>query len=737
MADNTGAAFGVFPQMRPRRARQDREAAANAPLSLLRGWAAGTAGLPGDIEGLLRMLTPGVSNEPALPTSEFYKEWLPGRSLNETPTGRAFTDAGSLTGGAGLGPLSRVAAGGARVAGRQGAELLMRAAERGSPLTAGFAPMNVIKPKGGNWLAGSVEESLKGLKQPLFPGRLPFGDDANAIGAAIGQTPEEVLRAAEPRSLAINNWIDKQLKNYVQKDMATPEDPIRALAEKWAVDKPAKLAEVQGRIDALGAKIDQTAGQRGVPPEYLTSMRQQMIGLEKQKEQIQLRDALHIPQEDLINAGRWPPEELGASRRMAGFPEMGVVEDKAGLYGEMNPYQMAAGGWEVLSDAALNASAAGKHTLPLTESEIRRSYLSNVDKNPWLLKVPPETPVYYPEKSLPEELGFNHLIDELRNAVNPESGLPRELLLKYKDLPKITVPQAVQRVADINAWRAAQKAEADLARANNAATVLHKEYPEKGMKWVELAPPKDLTSGVTLEPKAGGFDIVGPNGEDIGWAKTKQEAIRISGQHKALEDALKYEGDTMGHCVGGYCPDVIEGKSRIYSLRDAKGQPHVTVEVQPGRLSGKMNLEDWAARYEETHGQGSSASYLAKHPEIEQAFVPEIKQIKGKANRAPNPEYLPFVQDFVKSGQWSDVGDLQNTELLRLRDFEGRMHPELMKRAREKFGDYATQTEMEALHAPSPDNPMPGFAAGGLVQNTYNQAKIDALAQQLQEELYA
>jgi hypothetical protein len=49
--------------------------------------------------------------------------------------------------------------------------------------------------------------------------------------------------------------------------------------------------------------------------------------------------------------------------------------------------------------------------------------------------------------------------------------------------------------------------------------------------------------------------------------------------------------------------------------------------------------------------------------------VPErITQIKGKGNAAPKAEYLPFVQDFVRSGQWSDVGDLSNADMFRLPD---------------------------------------------------------------------
>ena len=44
------------------------------------------------------------------------------------------------------------------------------------------------------------------------------------------------------------------------------------------------------------------------------------------------------------------------------------------------------------------------------------------------------------------------------------------------------------------------------------------------------------------------------------------------------EPSLKYEGDNMGHCVGGYWTKVSSGNTNIYSLRDKKNIPHVTVE---------------------------------------------------------------------------------------------------------------------------------------------------------------
>lgn len=95
--------------------RQDtpemRDQSANAPIAALRGWMAGTAGFPGDIEHIVRLLIKNVQPdsyvgrnlqpESFLPTSEFYKEWLPLESSRKGPVGEFATDAGSMLGGLG------------------------------------------------------------------------------------------------------------------------------------------------------------------------------------------------------------------------------------------------------------------------------------------------------------------------------------------------------------------------------------------------------------------------------------------------------------------------------------------------------------------------------------------------------------------------------------------------------------------------------------------------------------
>lgn len=510
----------------------------------------------------------------------------------------------------------------------------------GSP--AGFS---VIKSPGGNWLDGSVESAVKPLKLRV------------RTEGVNGHTAEHVAT-----DTAVNNWIEKQLSSYIKNDMATDRDPIRALAEKWAVDKPKKLAEAQVRIDALNAKGQEIAARRGVPEEYLTAHRQQVLKAEKDKQLLEQRQGLHVAQDTL----NFRPEMHGkylekGQTAVAVSPEAKV--------------------WEGASDLKVFGNTAGDYQSGAA-SDI-------TSRNPWLSKVAPDAKVYSVSDPsyLKQDLGFDHLIDELRNAVNPASGLPADLLLKYDHLPKITVPQAVERVADINAWRAAQKAEADMARANNAATFLHKEYPEKGFKWVEVKKPEGLLEGYTVVDASDKFGqrfaVNGPSGEVLSYGKTPDdavfEAINSDGSpnYSLLQDALKYEGDTMQHCVGGYCDQVATGGARIFSLRDSKGRPHTTIEVRPSEIEGHET----------------------------------INQIKGPMNRAPNPEVLPYVQDFVRSGKWDKVYDLENADLVHV-------HPDsdvakLLSKTGDPVPAYVTQDELTNLLNRSGGE---GFAHGGLAK---------------------
>lgn len=618
--------------------QQDRRASADAPLAALRGFLSGVAGAPGDLESLVRML-PGLSERTILPTSEDVERRLPLRSVSQTPVGRVATTGGQLAGGFYTGPGSPL---------RAVAALPSAVSRAGREFLQSNVPVHVIKPKGGNWITGSVEEAIRPLRRPELP--MPTAEDL----AGIGNDPR-VLAELERRRIdpALNRWLDTKLAKYMRNEMATPEDPIRALAEQ------------------------------GV---------------------------LHFaPERQILNS------TTAFQRSEAGFPRHGVAQAQL------------AKNWEDLADQAILPRTAGQ--------QLMAEYPYNAETMPWLEKVPPETMVYAARSRSPEELGFGHLRDELRNALNPESGLPANLLLTPEQLGRVSTPQAVELVHKINEYRAAEKAAADLARSQNAATVLHKEYPDKGFKWVELKAPSELPEGWKLDES--GYAI-----NPAGYAETGQ----LDPRYKQLSEALKYEGDVMGHCVGGYCPDVMEGKSRIFSLRSAKGEPHVTIEVAPGRSTeGTLSQSELPPDvFQDLKSRGlldpnirwRMNEELGRYtPEIG-PFEPSIVQIKGKANRAPKEDYLPYVQDFVRSQKWGQIGDIQNAGLRRFTDAFNENEIKKIREAGVEVPEWATPQEIKDIGDrvwPGLYGNPPGFASGGLV--TYNPAEVERLTAPLRAEL--
>lgn len=474
--------------------------------------------------------------------------------------------------------------------------------------------LSVVKNKGGNWLAGSVEDALKGLKTPL-----PIGE----------RTAEEYARN-EP----LNQWIEGPLTKYVKTRMASPDDEVRKLAEQGVLHYDP---------ETIGS----------VPPQF-------------------------------------------SKRETAGFPSIGVAETPMGKR------------WEAISDSHVIPTKVGDWQKNIgtgpTSPELAaiREQLSKAKPDETAYNVQLSSSGYGDDFS--SNLGFNHLIDELSNALNPNSGLPPHLQLTPEAVKQMSMEKAVRRVADINAHRAAVQAAANQELANKAMVV--REYTDpalpnpKGLRWVELKANQEPTEGLQ-RAKIRGRDV---------WVD--ENGIEVTPGRAELERQLKYEGDTMGHCVGGYCPDVLEGRSRIFSLRDAKGEPHVTVEV-----GDKWNNEVGA----------------------KSTTVPSIIQIKGKQNRAPNPEYLPFVQDFVRNsplgGQWGDVGDIQNTGLRRARDVWNELERVKIKEAGHEVGDFVSSEDKERIGRAVWGDTWGKYASGGSVKKPPPPDNFQAIIAALEQEL--
>jgi len=636
MADDQ-AAFGVYPHLNLKRRPENNnpEASKDMPLQFARGMVKTGLGAIPDLAQLGSDIYGGLSGNPApkVPfTSEYWENKLP-----LPPT----SFQGRLAGGLGeyfpenpvLGAVGHGIKGAAKVAGEG---LSSAAMGQGPDWLKSIVPQPnfVIKPKGGNWLKGSIEDALKELKgTDLINNRRYYhgpefekardarieelkqkGDQASL---RIAQHLENNRETDKPKA-AINQWIDKNLTNYVKNQMGTEDDPVRKLAEQQISHLPKDVS---------------------LPP----------------------------------NMG-----ELRLRRKEAGFPE----------HSDRGSWQASL--WEALSDKPIGSRTAGEA-------------VNQGKGEPWMEKADPFTNIYSidPLKGGPQSfahgLGFNHILDVLRQDVingrlNPES------------LKNVSMEQAVRRVYEYDQEMAKKAAEAQIKMTEGMPTV--KEYPT-GHKWIELTKPPvadELPSTHVVEPYISKGELgklyrvinteTGMRGE--GYA-TPERAIKEFNKNFAedkLADALQYEGDTMGHCVGGYCPDVISGQSRIFSLRDAKGEPHVTVEVNPSNSAtwgdvkamggDPLVIQNEAKRRMGINSPEQETELLEKlnsdqRYELNQQFdknfndivkeqfgeLPQsIKQIKGKQNLAPKEQYLPFVQDFVKSGNWRRVEDLNNTGLI-------------------------------------------------------------------------
>ena len=138
---------------------------------------------------------------------------------------------------------------------------------------------------------------------------------------------------------------------------------------------------------------------------------------------------------------------------------------------------------------------------------------------------------------------------------------------------------------------------------------------------------------VEVDPTAGERDYTKEEGLRCGWAHDEEEVKEFHkyydekgiprGRRPNLEirptiNDLDIEGCAMGHCVGGYCDLASSGRVIIYSLRDAKNEPHATIEVTPT-----------------TRGQGNSYG--------------TVDQIKGNGNAPPIEKYRPMIKQWLQT----------------------------------------------------------------------------------------
>lgn len=239
------AAFGFFPHMKPRRTRQDPEAAKNFPVDLARGAIAGVYGMPGDVESLVRLpyeLITGKESPTILPTSEEILKRLPYGS--DTPVGQFASGLGSLAGGFYVGPGS-AARGAYNVAKdvRRAAAPSTQAAPK-VPSIAGIDDASIpapyrtqpTQPQGLTY--DTAQEGPFYRVRPSLPqatGRQNIGTKEAAgqpqgvVGPTGGDVPQPITDEA------------------VQQMMRTPDNFVRQVADQYSlknVGEPYQLPEI-------------------------------------------------------------------------------------------------------------------------------------------------------------------------------------------------------------------------------------------------------------------------------------------------------------------------------------------------------------------------------------------------------------------------------------------------------------------------------------------------------------
>jgi hypothetical protein len=426
----------------------------------------------------------------------------------------------------------------------------------------------VVKPEGGNRLAGSFERSIEPLKRDTTGRAL---EDA----AAYNYIPEINLEDA-----AMNKWLDTKLLKYMYNEMATPKDPVRALGE-------------QG----------------------ISHMR---LGP--------------------ISASR--NTSLGLRRERAGFPAEGMGQSAT------------AKRWEAAADEQIQEMRAGNF-LDNRQQPFERLLAAN----PWLSKIDPETRIYTPYSDTVDKLGFDHLKDELLNAIDPNSTLPANLRLKYSDLDKVTVPQAIERVAKINDWRAAQAKEAEkLGMMGNLTASPRLQDPttqlsfvkEPGMTWVDIPATTDKTAN----------KLCTTIGKQAGWCT---------------------QGRDLAESYGS-------GNNRLTTLLDAEGRPHVQAMIT--QQSDELRRADFLKQFsEEQYDNVLKADpqqvkimfeeWSSKNP---LSFsIKELKPVGNHFDSARSQEYMKrdpqyeqkitdSVVKFLNSGEWGKVNDLKHYDIVDLTD---------------------------------------------------------------------
>lgn len=175
---------------------------------------------------------------------------------------------------------------------------------------------------------------------------------------------------------------------------------------------------------------------------------------------------------------------------------------------------------------------------------------------------------------------------------------------------------------------------------------------------------------------------------------------------------LQYEGDEMGHCVGDYSQPVEAGDTAIYSLRDPKGKPKVTMEIeaQYGEPDA-MGIHPFL--HPDSHEPADATQSEDNDP---QHITFDIVQIMGGKKEDPRRpgqtmgNSTPRPEDQRKIKEWLDTLRAKGWQFQRSNGFH---HPWDDKRSEDNdYWNLVEASELDDWYDAYKENPK-AFTTGG------------------------
>jgi len=454
--------------------------------------------------------------------------------------------------------------------------------------------------------------------------------------------------------------IQNQPQTYMEGVGERIMHPLNTLAEearRWGRMEPAEAAAQFGGAGMAGIikhkggnwlnrTVDEFMGDRAVPVplsslgKWINTAIPKYIKNEMGTEGDRVRE---LAEQGITHRNFHPDDDFNQSwlvrkRREAGFPEPRGVSQ-------------AARNWEDTTDAAI------------TREKISEQSARTMKEEPWLAKLSPDEPVYGIYK-WPGSLGFNHVVDVLRNKLADGTLRPEVLSrMAFHDAVRMT------HTANQEAEALSRKAEGAGFAGNLQLPVIH-EYPS-GHSWRKL-PGVDTPEGLRKVQEVG--------------------------------------------CAGGWCTQgeaaakKYGGGSELHVLIDSTGRPHVQNAYQ------QFN-----------HGElGPGIRRLAEMKPFGNSW--ESARVKEWTEKNPEyrNELTPMMQDYVRKGAFDEYADLKNAGMFAPHKVFSIDQIEALKAAGHKIPGALTKQEMLDLQKLTYPQEPKKMANGGWVEPSLDVQRMTA-----------